>query len=94
MFFFNFEGVLLAMRGCTCVLRGCSCILKTPNSPPVHSGLTDRVRAESHVAESMLAADERPESPPRTTSASVAGLCHRKRTRLLAGVDGDGVDGA
>ena len=27
-FFFNFEGVLLMMRGCACVLRGCSCTHK------------------------------------------------------------------
>ena len=33
--FFNFEGMLLAMRGCTCVFRGCSRTLKTPNSPPL-----------------------------------------------------------
>ena len=36
-FSYNFEGVLLAMRGCTCVLRGCSRILKTPNSPSLFS---------------------------------------------------------
>ena len=34
-FSFHFEGVLLAVRGCTCVLRGCSRTLKTPNSPPL-----------------------------------------------------------
>ena len=32
---FHFEGVLLAVRGCTCMLRGCSRTLKTPNSPPL-----------------------------------------------------------
>ena len=35
MFFFNVEGVFLALKGCTCVLRGCSRTLKTPNSPPL-----------------------------------------------------------
>ena len=30
----HFEGVLLAVRGCTCMFRGCSRTLKTPNSPP------------------------------------------------------------
>ena len=34
-FFFCFERVLLAMRGCTFSLRGCSRTLKTPNSPPL-----------------------------------------------------------
>ena len=34
-FSFHFEGVLLAVRGCTCMLRGCSRTLKTPNSPPL-----------------------------------------------------------
>ena len=38
-FFFNFERVHLAMKGCTCVLRGCSRTLKTPNSPPLGLGL-------------------------------------------------------
>ena len=35
IFFFCFERVLLAMRGCTCSLRECSRTLKTPNSPPL-----------------------------------------------------------
>ena len=30
----HFEGVRLAVRGCTCMFRGCSRTLKTPNSPP------------------------------------------------------------
>ena len=34
-FFFCFERVLLAIRGCTFSLRGCSRTLKTPNSPPL-----------------------------------------------------------
>ena len=38
-FFFCFERVLLAMRGCTFSLRGCSRTLKTPNSPPLPQGL-------------------------------------------------------
>ena len=33
----NFEGVLLEMRGYTCVLRGCSCTLKTHNYPPLYN---------------------------------------------------------
>ena len=33
--FLHFEGVLLAVRGCTCVLRGCSRTLKIPHSPPL-----------------------------------------------------------
>ena len=32
-FSFHFEGVLLALRGCTSMFRGCSRTLKTPNSP-------------------------------------------------------------
>ena len=35
IYFFCFERVLLAMRGCTLSLRGCSRTLKTPNSPPL-----------------------------------------------------------
>ena len=34
-FSFHFEGVLLAVRGCTSMFRGCSRTLKTPNSPPL-----------------------------------------------------------
>ena len=34
-FFFHFEEVLLAVRGCTSTFRGCSRTLKTPNSPPL-----------------------------------------------------------
>ena len=43
-FFFNFEGVLLVMRGCACVLRGCSRALKTPNSPPLISTQIDEIQ--------------------------------------------------
>ena len=32
---FHFEGVLLAVRGCTSMFRGCSRTLKTSNSPPL-----------------------------------------------------------
>ena len=39
-FSFHFEGVLLAVRGCTSMFRGCSRTLKTPNSPPLHSGIS------------------------------------------------------
>ena len=35
---FHFEGVLLAVRGCTCMLRGCSRTLETLNSPPLGAG--------------------------------------------------------
>ena len=34
-FSFHFEGVLLAVRGCSFMFRGCSRTLKTPNSPPL-----------------------------------------------------------
>ena len=34
-FFFHFEGMLLAVRGCTSMFKGCSRTLKTPNSPPL-----------------------------------------------------------
>ena len=37
-FSFHFEGVLLAVRGCTSMFRGCSRTLKTPNSPPLPEG--------------------------------------------------------
>ena len=37
-FSFNFEGVLLAVRGCTLMFRGCSRTLKTPNYPPLAGG--------------------------------------------------------
>ena len=33
-FSFHFEGMLLAVRGCTSMFRGCSHTLKTPNFPP------------------------------------------------------------
>ena len=39
---FHFEGVPLAVRGCTCMLKGCSRTLKTPNSPPLGAGLLAR----------------------------------------------------
>ena len=34
-FSFHFEGVLLAVRGCSFMFRGCSRTLKTPNYPPL-----------------------------------------------------------
>ena len=45
-FFFHFEGVLLAVRGCTSMFRGCSRTLKTPNSPPLRPAQTGRNSAE------------------------------------------------
>ena len=49
IFFFCFEGVLLAMRGCTCLLRGCSRTLKTPNSPPLGPGPGSRAKSCRNV---------------------------------------------
>ena len=41
-FSFHFEGVLLAMRGCTSMFRGCSRTLKTPYSPPLSTASSSK----------------------------------------------------
>ena len=44
-FSFHFDGVLLAVRGCSFMFRGCSRTLKIPNSPPLMHII---VRATTH----------------------------------------------
>ena len=48
-FLFRFEGVLLAVIGCTCALRGCLRTLKTPNSPPVSTGHQNKTAVLSEI---------------------------------------------
>ena len=56
-FSFHFEGVLLAVRGCTSMFRGCSRTLKTPNSPPLslpHQFSTDLEFSDFELVKATL----------------------------------------
>ena len=53
-FSFHFEGVLLAVRGCSFMFRGCSRTLKTPNSPPLCNAHDMIVRMQDIVSGSLF----------------------------------------